>query len=207
MEMPDKVSGLILSAGYARRMGQLKPLLMLDNKPFLGGIIQKMAPVCQTIVVVTGYKSAHVRQQTELFLKTAGFEFNTHIKWCHNPAFKKGMFHSIQKGIELLESQNWTLLHMVDQPGLPAAFYSEFVHKISQNREWIQPVFEAKNGHPLLLAPKLRKAILEADCSTSLRTLKKSLNVTAYKWPCPYESVLQDIDTFKEYQTVLNKQF
>ena len=205
-----KVDGLILSAGYSRRMTEFKPLMEYNGIPFLVGILLKMAPHCNSICVVTGYQAEEIQKKLidwfstpakPEWLDSAGI---SHPDWqtlpsrvsvIFNPEFSHGMLTSLQTGLQTFNSDNWLLYHFVDQPQLPPSFYQEFVQQTDDSFDWIQPKYRNRPGHPLILNPKIFSDILEAESTENLNRISRKFEFRKKFWDCNYREILTDFDT------------
>lgn len=49
-----QVTGLVLAGGASRRMGRDKALIELDGKPLIQIVVEKMAQVCNEVLIVAG---------------------------------------------------------------------------------------------------------------------------------------------------------
>jgi molybdenum cofactor cytidylyltransferase len=202
MNSLPKINGLVLSAGLSSRMPELKALMEFAGMPFLAGILLKLAPVCDSIIVVTGHESERIKNETQIFLATQNQLINKKIIWQFNPDYKKGMFSSLRSGLRSLKNDTWTLYHFVDQPALPQKFYHAFRNECDENHDWIQPTYQNKKGHPILFSPKMRKLILESAPSTSLRELKNATEIRKKYWPFNYPQILQDFNSIEDIKVV-----
>ncbi len=188
------IYGIILSAGLSGRMKMFKPLLPYKGKSFVQNIVHKLNPVCDKIIIVTGYKTNEVEENVN------NLNLYSKIEFVFNPDYEKGMFTSLQKGISEAKNCDWILNHFVDQPGLPENFYLDFVKQIDNNCNWIQPVNKGQKGHPILIQKELFGLILEAPDNSNLREISNNQNVKKKFWECGYEEIFQDIDTEEDYQ-------
>lgn len=211
-----KLSGLIIASGLSKRMGRLKPLLDYNGVPFLIHIISKLFTVCENIVVVTGYKWDKVISKAEEFFDDENLyhrlinaslpplpnDYKSKIRFTINPEFEKGMFTSLQTGVNALETTEWLLYHFIDQPQIPTEFYEKFTENIqnSSAANWIQPKHNSRNGHPILLHNTLFNEILNRDAPKGLRTISELDVVIKQFYNCKYEEILFDIDTPEDYQ-------
>ncbi len=183
-------------------MTELKALMAFKGKPFLGSIIQKLASVCESIVVVTGHESEKIQKETQTFLNGQTHLENKKIIWSFNPDYQKGMFSSLQTGLQALEKNAWVLYHFVDQPTLPAKFYFDFISELDDKYDWLQPTYQAKNGHPILFSPNVARDILNAQTSQSLREIKKNKKISKKYWTCNFPQVLQDFNSIEDIKVV-----
>ncbi len=194
LPLPD---GLIVSAGFSSRMKRFKPLITLQGKPLLLHVIEKMATVCGTIVIVTGFRSDEIEDTIEKLLAP---EMHEKVIFKHNPAYAEGMFGSIKTGFRELHQSEWVLFHFVDQPGIPVPFYNEFVSQIERSYNWIQPRCEERNAHPILIHNSLLSLIYEQNEFQSLRDISRLPMVKKKLWACNYPEVLLDLDTEEDWE-------
>ncbi len=192
------INGLLISAGLSGRMGQFKPLMFYEDKPFVVTIVEKLLTVCEKVVVVTGFKSDEVRSVCSL-------QFADRVECVFNPNYEKGMFTSLQAGLKKLKDSEWILYHFVDQPFHEEKFYKELVSHIDDNYDWLQPCYNTKEGHPVLFKKNIFEKILAADPSSSLRMIRDDGNTKIKKWECGYSQILNDFDTQFDIETFNSK--
>jgi len=196
-----KINGLILSAGLSSRIGTFKPLLLYNGQSFISIILQKLYPSCDNVGIVTGYK----KEQVEETIKKCISDFNYYqhkIKLILNDQFEQGMFCSMQAGLKEMSDCDWLLYHFVDQPHLPPQFYHEFIGQIEKSYNWVQPEYNNKKGHPILLHNSLFPKILNLK-STSLKDISHSSEIKKKIWNCDYPQIIEDIDTKEDYQKLI----
>ena len=201
----NKITGLVISAGLSRRMGQFKPLISFDEKPFLIHIIQKLTAICQNIVIVTGHKSEYLKNEITDWLEKNNKTLIGKIDWTNNPDFEKGMLTSLQKGLQEHKDSDWILYHFVDQPAIQKRFYEEFSGHIDENFDWIQPQYKGQSGHPILISKKLIPKILKLDTNQSLRDIVKDEKLKRKLWNCTYREILHDYDTPQQLKRLTDK--
>ncbi len=187
-EIPD---ALVLAAGFSSRMGAFKPLLLYDDKTFIGQIIEKLQYTVRSITVVTGYNAAAVQSVVEDYATTSIIPLYT----VYNENYREGMLHSLKTGIRHLKSDaDWILYHFIDQPHLPDTFYGEFIAQIDNSFNWIQPSFNERGGHPLLLKNTLCDGILRLEEGQTLKNMSHATGTKKRYWECPYPEILNDFD-------------
>ncbi len=188
------INGLLISAGLSGRMEQFKPLMLYEDKSFVVTIVEKLLTVCEKVVVVTGFKSDEVKSVCSL-------QFADRVECVFNPNYKQGMFTSLQAGLAELKNSDWIIYHFVDQPFHQEKFYRELISQIDDSKDWIQPCYKGKEGHPVIFKRNIFKKILTADPSSSLRMIRDDGNTKIKKWECGYSQILNDFDT----QSDINK--
>ncbi len=194
---------LLISAGLSSRMGKFKPLLPFNNEPIIIIITKKLLAVSSKVFIVTGYKEKELILTFEKYFQKA--ELKDKIVFVPNPAFEKGMFTSLQKGLDKGKECDWLLYHFADQPQLPHDFYANFVIQIDDKYDWIQPAYKEKKGHPILIRNSLFKYILGSSENSSLKELIDSWSVNKKIWSCSYKETLFDIDTPEDYNKAVGK--
>lgn len=188
-----KINGLLIAAGFSRRMGDFKPLMEYDNNPYIVVITKKLLSVCETVVIVTGHKSIEIESTIKLaFIENILFP---RVKVLVNPSFEKGMFTSLQTGIKELIDSDWILYHFVDQPFHKEKFYKEFVAQVDDEYDWIQPVYDGKEGHPVIFRKTIFEKIITSSEDYSLRLIRDDGVTKKKKWECSYPQILKDFDT------------
>ena len=214
-QLVDKqICGLLIASGFSGRMGRLKSLLDIGGASFITGISLKLSLVCDKVLVVLGYEKDLIEaglnnelkqmenSDSSLLCAVAKRTANK-LEIVYNDNYDKGMFTSLQMGINRIQEYSWVLYHFVDQPALPKSFYFKFVEKINSDCKWIQPVHEERSGHPLLLSGSVCEKIRDADKSDNLRNLLAASKAARCAWECPYPEVLDDIDTIEEYNNMI----
>lgn len=194
MSNQKEIAGLILSAGFSRRMGSFKPLMKLNGTEFINSAIDKLLLVCNKIVIVTGHKSEELIESVNAYLlreENLKFQNNIFLLKNENPA--EGMFSSLKIGVSELKDYEWILYHFVDQPQIPKLFYPEFVKQADDNYDWIQPVYDGKKGHPILFNKNLVSRIIKSK-KGNLKEISSSKSIKKKFWECNYSEVLKDFD-------------
>ncbi len=191
------INGLILSAGLSSRMGELKPLLLYNGTPFITTILNKLNIVCDAIGIVAG----HEKNRIQDIIHRDKPDTKT-VKLIFNENFKEGMFSSLQTGLKEMSDCDWLLYHFVDQPHIPEKFYKGFILELEESYNWIQPKYDGRKGHPIILHHSLFSMILESE-HTSLKEISNSPKIKKKFWDCSYPQILDDIDTKEDYQKLI----
>lgn len=197
------VTGLLLCAGLSARMGALKPLMLHEGLPFAVQIIRKLLHHCSNIYIIVGYKADKIRNEISSHLYENEL---AKIKFSFNKNYQRGMFSSLQCGLQNLKNVDWILYHFVDQPSLPEIFYKNFFERLNKKINWLQPAYHKKLGHPILFDAKVAEMILQLSENHSLRDLNNDSRIKRIIWNCSYPQVLEDIDTMDEFKNLTVKQ-
>lgn len=188
-----KINGLLIAAGFSKRMGEFKPLLNYNDNPFIVSITKKLLNVCETVTIVSGHKSTEI-EDTIKFAFLEG-TFFPRVKIVINSEYEKGMFTSLQAGLRTLNDSDWILYHFVDQPFHKEKFYKEFTAQRDDEFDWIQPVFDGKDGHPVMFRNTIFEKIISKPADYNLRLIRDDGITRKKRWDCGYPQILKDFDT------------
>ncbi len=188
-----KIAGIILAAGYSKRMqGHLKPLLKIKRKTFLESIIHKMKKCkINPIFVVVGYKKDMI--------------INTHshikgVKWVYNENFSAGQFSSLKKGVieaNKMREIDAILMTPVDMPLVKLKTYRKLIKKANTTHlPIVKPFYNYKSGHPIIFNRNLFKKIIKSPNTAITRDFFKE-NFYICKVNDPF--ILKDFDFYKDY--------
>ena len=183
------------------RIDAFKPLLKYNGQSFVTSILRKLYPFCENVGIITGFKNEDVELEVKKIIKDSNFNANK-IHIIHNPDFETGMLSSLHAGLKDLSNCDWLLYHFVDQPHIPSQFYIEFVKQIEDLYDWIQPRYNNKKGHPILLNKSLFSQILDSEIN-SLKDISQDRSAKKKFWNCIYPHIVEDIDTQEDYQKLI----
>lgn len=198
----ETVFAIILAAGYSSRMGAFKPLLPIGDKVAIERIIETLEQAqIGEILVVAGYKKEQI------------YQFLSHKKVAivDNDQFDKGMFSSIQKGVEAgikaIESHGPNkkcagfFLNLVDSPLTPHWVLEKILEKHEGNKDsFIVPCYRGKKGHPLFIPSKYIADILKHDGTGGLKTITNKYEHKLIRMEVEAEEVVLDMDTPEAYE-------
>ncbi|OPX26132.1 MAG: hypothetical protein B1H05_02820 [Candidatus Cloacimonas sp. 4484_140] len=204
--MIHKIFGLILAAGYSSRMGDFKPLVLYNKKPFIEHIINKLAAVCDEILIVTGFNGYVLEDNVKEIYN--GKPILKKIDFINNKDFIKGMFSSVQIGLKELfpemQKDDYVMLHLVDQPHISEVVYEKLAHEAHNfARKVILPSYEKKAGHPIILSRYIVEKIINAPVSDNLRDVLRKFHDEISYIEILDESIVQDVNTQNERERYL----
>lgn len=194
------INSLLIAAGFSSRMGKFKPLLIFRDEPVIISIIKKILAFSSKVFIVTGFKENEIKSAINKHFQESALKEK--IIFISNPEFEKGMYTSLQKGLTKAKECDWVLYHFVDQPQLPQKFYSDFIDQTDDKFDWIQPAYENRKGHPVLIKRTVFNIIIDADENSSLKEVTGTKNIIKKIWDCSYKEILFDIDTPEDYNAI-----
>ncbi len=194
--MSREVAAIILSAGFSRRMGSLKPLLPLGDGTLLDRVISSYLQNEVDVYVVLGHRGEEVRAG----VKAGGVVF------IENPAYARGMFTSVQAGVRSLKTGcRRFFVAPVDIPLVSPATVSRLMSAADEHPESvIHPMFGGRRGHPVLLPARLVPAILRWHKPGGLKALLAG-EPNHIDLAVPDANILFDVDTPADYEELLRR--
>ncbi|MFL2634943.1 MAG: NTP transferase domain-containing protein [Dehalococcoidia bacterium] len=196
-------AGLILAAGQSSRMKQQKALLPWKEKTLIEWEIECFNSAgIKKIFVIVGSQYSNIAEK----IKDSGVNIIINHDW------EKGRSTSILCGIQAILSENKKtpidnfLIQNVDQPITEKILIDmmNFAHT-QKNFEVIQPFFENKNRHPIILHIDQASKFLDIqNDNTSLRDIIKNLDVKTIEVNSPLLNI--NLNNISDYRNAM-KQF
>lgn len=150
----ERVAGIVLAAGGARRYGQPKQLLRVGGRALVERALDAaqgagLAPV----VLVVG-------AQAEAVLGCVGARQG--IRVVRNPDWAQGMSTSLRAGLAALEPEvGAALILLADQPGVDAALVERLLAARADGRpRLVAPSCQGRRGNPVLFDRSLFPELL-----------------------------------------------
>ncbi len=187
-----EIDTVVLAAGLSTRMRAFKPLLHFGQSTMIETVVDTVLEVSQRVIVMVGFQAQDI-----INLK----HWSKRVVFVENKHYDKGMFSSVKVGAAQVKSQRF-FIALGDQPQIPATVFHNLLK--AEPADVIQPSFDGKNGHPILLNEKVRAAILatdENDPNVSLRAILEPFQKRVVEVNEP--GILIDLDTPEDfYHTV-----
>ncbi|NLE23345.1 MAG: NTP transferase domain-containing protein [Actinobacteria bacterium] len=181
------LSAIVLAAGYASRMGDLKPLADLGGRTLLARVVASFASIgVEDVVVVTG----HRRDDVAAAAHEAG------ARTVVNPRFADGMYSSVKAGAAAVPEGRRFFLLPVDCPLVRPETMGRLARAgAAAGAAVVLPTYGGLPGHPPLLAPELRSEILAGEPAGGLRELLTDRPEPALRVEVDDPGVVTDADT------------
>ncbi len=189
-------TAVILAAGLSSRMKDFKPLLPVDGRPAIEGLIEaaKGAGI-EDIVIVTGHERERLQPVIRKYDLVEAF----------NPDYERGMFTSIQTGVKkameiATESRQGLLLIPVDCPLVSIHVLRHLMDEAGDN--FAVPTFEGKKGHPLFIPEGFFEEIINHDGQGGLKAITDKYWDRMDRIPVNEEGCILDMDTPDGYEEI-----
>ncbi len=199
MAVPDKkISGIILAAGSASRMGQAKQLLPFKQKPLLAHVIDntKKSNLYETIAVLGCYSGK--------IMATIDF---LGIKIVTNNEYLKGQSTSLIKGLENISPVCDAAMFLLGDQPLVTPFVINTIIKAFNisNAPIIIPYYNNIRGNPVIISKSLFHELKLLSGDTGPRILFKKFEKSILKVPVADNTILIDVDTKADYEKLISK--
>jgi molybdenum cofactor cytidylyltransferase len=194
------VWGVILAAGFSKRMGTAKMLLPYKGKPILRHVIdQSLDSSLSGISVVINPDVPGLLQEVS----------RTRVnKVLLNDRALVGMSSSVKAGLLSIPSHIKAVMFLLgDQPLLTSDEINQVIHDyIGMEREplIVQATYETEKGHPVLFDRKMFSHLLQVDGDEGGRTILKQFNKYV-KYAEMGKKQISDIDTIDDYKKLLRE--
>ncbi len=204
------VSGVLLSAGESKRMGQPKALLKFGERSNIENLLDEyLSSQLDKVIVVTGFNGESLKKFIEkktknnLLKKSADYKEVKKLKVVINEHYNLGMFSSIQKGIAEI-SQGGILIGIVDNPFTNSTVIDELIENFNGG-EIVIPDYHGKGGHPVIIPFSLREEILNANPEkTSLKDVFSCHLDMIKRIKFEDQTITFDMDTDEDYNRLLS---
>jgi len=199
MTIPEKkITGIILAAGKASRMGKTKQLLPFRGSTLLGRVMENAAASdLHELIAVLGHDADRI-------MKSLDF---SGMKTVINEEYSKGQSTSLIKGLEALSpSSAGALFLLADQPLVTPDIINCLI-KAFQTLETrlVIPFYQGRRGNPVMVARSLFPRLLSLSSDTGPRVIFDEYKDSILKVDVETDAVLVDVDTVQDYETLLSR--
>lgn len=188
--MSPKYDSVLLAAGRSRRMGKWKLTLPLQDTTIVERAVSTALDVSSRVILVTGYQG----EILEDLLRKSDVPGRERLCFVHNQEYERGMFSSIRKGCEEVETERFFLV-LGDMPLVNASTYQSLIE--TPEVDAVIPKYKGKRGHPLLMMRSMADRIIAADKESTLHHVLSE--VPTMSIPVNDRYILNDVDTEKDY--------
>ena len=173
-------------------MGAFKPLLPFGNKTVIECCIDYLREGgIDEIVVVVGHRADEIRQKI------------ADVTFAVNPDPDSEMGASIAVGANALpETDQATLIALVDHPAVPATVVSTLVESWKNGARLVIPTWHGRGGHPVLVDLSFKAELINLSESGGLRALFDAHASEVKRVPVDSPFIARDMDTWDDYRAL-----
>jgi molybdenum cofactor cytidylyltransferase len=184
------ITGIVLAAGFARRMGRQKLLLDLGGTPVVRCSVEAILPFVGDVVVVTGQDDSGVRAALD----------GVTVRFVVNPRPQAGQGSSIAVGMTALEPRtSAVLIALGDQPRLPDGVIAALLRAREETgKPIVVPVYRGVQGTPVLFAAQTFGELGALDGDAGARSVVQAQPERVARVPIDAPMPL-DVDTPEDY--------
>ena len=189
--MKSKVAAIVLAAGQSSRMGAFKPLLPFGDSTVIECCLDNFRQASvDEIVVVVGHRAGEMREHLK----------NANVAFALNDDPASEMSVSIARGVEQLSPESEALLiALVDHPAVSGKTVGTIVDAWIAGAQFVQPEYNGRGGHPVLIDLKYRHDLLHLDPQKGLRALFDAHRDQVRRLLVDSPFVARDMDTWEDY--------
>ncbi|WP_240374108.1 nucleotidyltransferase family protein [Bacillus piscicola] len=206
--MSQPVFAVILAAGTASRMGELKQVLPLQGKPMLQHVIDKVRGEDFTeVITVLGHGSSQVQEEIK--------EKDPRFHWVVHPDYKQGQSTSLKCGLETIRNRTdsssyHVMVFLADLPFLtPVTIHHIYekgaaIAKSADEPFVVRPSYQGIKGHPVFFGHAERLALETLQGDEGGKPLMAQIQKREFL-PVTDEGILLDIDRKEDYAKALKR--
>src|SRR6266581_4477123 len=184
------IAGIVLAAGFARRMGRQKLLLAVRGAPIVRLSVEALRPHVEDLVVVTGRDDTGVREAL------AGID----TRFATTPRPQDGQGSSIAIGVAAL--MPWTsaaLVALGDQPRVPSTVVPALLDAWRRTgKPIVAPVYHGTQGTPVLFSADVFAELCalsgDSGAKSIVQARRERVELVTIDAPMP-----ADVDTPEDY--------
>ena len=191
----NNVAGIIIAAGESKRLGRIKQLLPWSGKTLIEFVIQTTLKCkLEPINVILGSNCDQI----------APFLVDSKVNIIYNQLWKEGKGTSISLGINSLpENIDAAIIFVVDQPFLNMQLINTLIKVFELKKaDIVAPYFQGIQTNPVLFNRLVFPELIKLTGEEGGRTLFNKFHLEKLVWDD--EKILLDIDTFKDYEKIIN---
>jgi len=195
MKGGSPTSAVILAAGTSRRMGTVKQLLQLDDRPLLQHALDNVrASEVNEIVLVLGFAAEAIRREIDA----------QKVRVVINESYQQGMGTSLRAGLSALDSQaEAAIIVLADQPFVQPATLDQLITEHHRSKAQIViPTYRGFRGNPVLLDRSVFSEVMALNGDIGCRAIFGDHLEGIVKVPVDDVGILLDIDRQSDFEAL-----
>ena len=195
-----RAGAVVLAAGSASRMGEVKQLLPLGESTVLERTLQNLYTAnVDEIVLVLGSSAETIRERIS---KSTGKNLRILI----NPDYGQGMSTSLRAGLAALDTNiDAALIVLGDQPFVRPETLDRIIDQYRRSdAKIVIPVFQGFRGNPVLLDRSVFHEVMSLQGDIGCRAIFGNHMDEIVKAEVDDRGILLDIDSKDDYERLKN---
>jgi molybdenum cofactor cytidylyltransferase len=187
MKLGSHTSAVILAAGTSTRMGRVKQLLQLDDRPLLQHVLDNVRDSgVAEIVLVLGSSAEAIRREIDA----------RNVRVVLNESYLHGIGTSLKKGLSALDPEaEAALIVLADQPFVRLTTINQLLAEHRRSRAQIViPTYRGFRGNPVLLDRSVFPEVMALGGDIGCRAIFGDHPQGILKVPVDDVGILLDID-------------
>lgn len=188
------ISGIVLAAGLAKRMGQQKLLLNLNRKPILQWVLEAALSSELDEVVCVVREPKEIQQGISLQ--------HDKLHWVINERAPYGQSTSVIAGLKAISPRSEAALFLVgDQPLIKPDLINGLINLFrKRGAPIVAPTFQGQTRNPVLFCRELFPEIFELTGDRGGKGLIEKYRQQAAFLEWREEAPFHDLDTWEDYE-------
>ncbi len=195
IKVGSSTSAVILAAGTSTRMGTVKQLLQLDDRPLLQHVLDNVrASGVKEIILVLGFAAEAIRQEIDA----------QNVTVVINQSYQQGMGTSLKAGLSAVDPQaEAALIILADQPFLRPATLNQLIAEHQRSKAQIViPTYRGFRGNPVLLDRSVFPEVMALNGDMGCRAIFGDHMEGIVKVPVDDVGILLDIDRQGDFEAL-----
>jgi len=187
------VSGIILAAGFSKRLGRDKLLLEMNHGTIIENVIRASVQSALDEIILV-YRRDVVKAVTDSY----------RIKTVKNEEAKYGQSTSVVKGIRAANPTTDAYLFMVgDQPFLNSETINHMLDcRVKNPGQIIVPLYNGHAGNPVLFPVSFKNDLLLIRGDTGGRSVIQAFKDRVTHLCIEQSSICYDVDTMEDFENI-----
>ncbi|NLK64696.1 MAG: NTP transferase domain-containing protein [Tissierellia bacterium] len=190
------IKAVIVAGGLSSRMKEFKPLLEIGKTTIIEKTINNFKQLnIDDIIVVTGFRGHELEKRLTKY----------HLKFVKNVDYENThMFDSVCIGLKEVKDAEFVFISPADSPFVQQFTLKKMFDEMNnENINLIQPSFEGRNGHPLLLRMRYADSILKHDGTKGLQGAIAKMGNDFKNISFADPGIILDADTPEDYFKII----